>query len=146
MILGNLKVSKGAKKRRKIVGRGDGSGHGKTACRGSKGQKSRSGGKVRRGFEGGQMPLYRRVPKRGFTSRSREKIVIINIEKLNCFKDGSVVNLERLMEKGMFKSQNVLVKILGMGELKKKLNVKVHSFSKSAIKKIGDTGGTAEVI
>ena len=146
MILGNLKVSKGAKKRRKIVGRGDGSGHGKTACRGSKGQKSRSGGKVRRGFEGGQMPLYRRVPKRGFTSRSREKIVIINIEKLNCFKDGSVVNLERLMEKGMFKSQNVLVKILGMGELKKKLNVSVHSFSKSATRKIREAGGTTEVI
>ena len=146
MILGNLKVPKGAKKRKKIVGRGDGSGHGKTACRGANGQRSRSGGGVRRGFEGGQMPLYRRVPKRGFTSRSRGKIVIINIEKLNCFKDGSVVNLERLMEKGMFKSQSALVKILGMGELKKKLNVKVHSFSKSAIKKIGDAGGIAEVI
>lgn len=146
MILGNLKVPKGAKKRKKIVGRGDGSGHGKTACRGSKGQKSRSGGKVRRGFEGGQMPLYRRVPKRGFTSRSREKIVIINIEKLNCFKDGSVVNLETLKEKGLLKSQNASIKILGMGELKKKLNVRAHSFSKSAIKKIGDAGGTAEVI
>ena len=146
MILGNLKVPKGAKKRKKIVGRGDGSGHGKTACRGSKGQRSRSGGGVRRGFEGGQMPLYRRVPKRGFTSRSRVKIVIINIEKLNCFKDGSVVNLERLTEKGMLKSQNALVKILGMGELKKKLNVKAHSFSKSSIKKIIDAGGTAEVI
>ena len=146
MILGNLKVPKGAKKRRKIVGRGDGSGHGKTACRGSKGQKSRSGGKVRRGFEGGQMPLYRRVPKRGFTSRSREKIVIINIEKLNCFKDDSVVNLESLMEKGMLKSQNALVKILGMGELKKKLKVRAHSFSKSATQKIIDAGGTTGVI
>jgi len=146
MILGNLKVPKGAKKRKKIVGRGDGSGHGKTACRGNKGQRSRSGGGVRRGFEGGQMPLYRRVPKRGFTSRSKENISVINIEKLNCFKDGSVVNLESLMEKGMLKSQNVLAKILGMGELKKKLNVRAHSFSKSAIKKIGDAGGTAEVI
>ncbi len=145
MILGNLKVPKGASKRKKIVGRGDGSGHGKTACRGSKGQRSRSGGGVRRGFEGGQMPLYRRVPKRGFTSRSREKIAIINIEKLNCFKDGSVVNLERLTEKGLLKSQNALVKILGVGELKKKLNVKAHSFSKGAIKKIVGAGGTAEV-
>lgn len=146
MILSNLKVPKGAKKRRKIVGRGNGSDHGKTACRGSKGQRSRSGGGVRRGFEGGQMPLYRRVPKRGFTNRSRKEIVIINIEKLNCFKDGSVVNLECLMGKGLLKSQNVLVKILGMGELKKKLNVKAHSFSKSAVKKIIDAGGTAEVI
>jgi len=146
MILGNLKVPEGAKKRKKIVGRGDGSGHGKTACRGSKGQRSRSGGGVRRGFEGGQMPLYRRVPKRGFTSHSRKKIVIINIEKLNCFKDGSVVNLERLTEKGLLKSQNALVKILGMGELKKKLNVKAQSFSKGAVRKIVDAGGTAEVI
>ena len=146
MILGNLKVPKGAKKRRKIVGRGDGSGHGKTACRGNKGQRSRSGGGVRRGFEGGQMPLYRRVPKRGFTSRSKENISVINIEKLNCFKDGSVVNLESLMEKGMLKSQNALVKILGMGELKKKLKVRVHSFSKSAIQKIIDAGGTTGVI
>ncbi len=146
MILGNLKVPKGASKRKKIVGRGNGSGHGKTACRGSKGQRSRSGGGVRRGFEGGQMPLYRRVPKRGFTSRSREKIVIINIERLNCFKDGSVVNLEHLIEKRLLKSQNASIKILGIGELKKKLKVKVHSFSKSAIKKIIDAGGTAEVI
>ncbi|MCK4400760.1 50S ribosomal protein L15 [bacterium] len=146
MILGNLKVPKGAKKRKKIVGRGNGSGHGKTACRGSKGQRSRSGGGVRRGFEGGQMPLYRRVPKRGFTNRSREKIVIINIERLNCFKDGSVVNLGSLTEKELLKSQDALVKILGIGELKKKLNVKAHSFSKSAIKKIIDAGGTAEVI
>ena len=146
MILGNLKVPKGAKKRKKIVGRGDGSGHGKTACRGNKGQRSRSGGGVRRGFEGGQMPLYRRVPKRGFTSRSKENISVINIEKLNCFKDGSVVNLESLMEKGMLKSQNALVKILGMGELKKKLKVRAHSFSKSAIQKIIDAGGTTGVI
>ncbi|MDO9465404.1 MAG: 50S ribosomal protein L15 [bacterium] len=146
MTLSNLKVPEGANKRRKIVGRGNGSGHGKTACKGDKGQKARSGGKIRRGFEGGQMPLYRRVPKRGFTSRSREKIVVINIEKLNCFKDGSVVGLEHLIEKGLLKSQNVLAKILGMGELKKKLNVKAHSFSKSAIKKIIDAGGTAEVI
>ena len=146
MVLGNLKVPKGAKKRKKIVGRGNGSGHGKTACRGSKGQRSRSGGKVRRGFEGGQMPLYRRVPKRGFTSRSREKTVVINIEKLNCFKDGSVVSLEHLIEKGLLKSQNALIKILGMGELKKKLKVKAHSFSKGATRKIIDAGGTAEVI
>ena len=146
MILGNLKVPKGAKKRKKIVGRGDGSGHGKTACRGNKGQRSRSGGGVRRGFEGGQMPLYRRVPKRGFTSRSKENISVINIEKLNCFKDGSVVNLESLMEKGMLKSQNVLAKILGMGELKKKLKVRAHSFSKSATQKIIDAGGTTGVI
>ena len=146
MILGNLKVPKGAKKRKKIVGRGDGSGHGKTACRGAKGQKSRSGGKVRRGFEGGQMPLYRRVPKRGFTSRSREKIVVINIEKLNCFKDGSVVNLEHLIEKGLLKSQNALIKVLGRGELKKKLKVRAHSFSKGATQKIIGAGGTTEVI
>ena len=146
MILGNLKVPKGAKKRKKIVGRGNGSGHGKTACRGNKGQRSRSGGGVRRGFEGGQMPLYRRVPKRGFTSRSKENISVINIEKLNCFKDGSVVNLESLMEKGMLKSQNALVKILGMGELKKKLKVRAHSFSKSATQKIIDVGGTTGVI
>ena len=146
MILGNLKVPTGAMKRKKIVGRGDGSGHGKTACSGSKGQRSRSGGKVRRGFEGGQMPLYRRVPKRGFTSRSREKIVVINVEKLNCFKGGSVVSLEHLIEKGLLKSQNALIKILGRGELKKELKVKVHSFSKGATQKITDAGGTVEVI
>ena len=146
MILGNLKIPKGAKKRKKIVGRGNGSGHGKTACRGSKGQRSRSGGGVRRGFEGGQMPLYRRVPKRGFTSRSRDKIVIINIERLNCFKDGSIVNLESLTEKGLLKSQNASIKILGVGELKKKLKVKAHSFSEGATQKIIGVGGTAEVI
>ena len=146
MILSNLKVLKGAKKRRKIVGRGNGSGHGKTACRGSKGQRSRSGGKIRRGFEGGQMPLYRRVPKRGFTSHSREKIVIINIDKLDCFEDGSIVNHEQLIEKGLLKSQDSLIKILGSGNLKKKLKVKAHSFSDGAAQKIRDAGGTTEVI
>ena len=146
MILSNLKVPKGAAKRKKIVGRGNGSGHGKTSCRGSKGQGSRSGGGVRRGFEGGQMPLYRRVPKRGFTNRSREKISIINIEKLNCFEDGSVVSLEHFIEKGLLKSRDALVKILGVGELKKKLNIEAHSFSESAVKKIRDAGGTTKVV
>ncbi len=146
MILSNLKVPKGAKKRKKIVGRGNGSGHGKTACKGNKGQRSRSGGKIRRGFEGGQMPLYRRVPKRGFTSRTREKIVIINVEKLDCFKDGLIVSHEQLIGKGLLKSQDSLIKILGRGDLKKKLKVKAHSFSDTAARKIRDAGGTTEVI
>ena len=144
--IGSIRKSHKSTKNKKRLGRGAGSGHGKTACRGSKGQRSRSGGGVRRGFEGGQMPLYRRVPKRGFTSLSREKIVVINIEKLNCFKDGSVVRLEHLIEKGLLKSQNASVKILGMGELKKKLKVRAHSFSNGATKKIIGAGGTTEII
>ena len=127
------------------VGRGHGSGNGKTAGKGHKGQKARSGS-PRIGFEGGQMPLYRRLPKRGFTNRNTKDIVSINVEELNRFEDGMVVTLEALLEAGVIKRVGDGVKILGGGELTKKLDVKVNAYSASAIEKIQALGGTAEVI
>ena len=127
------------------VGRGHGSGNGKTAGKGHKGQKARSGA-PRPGFEGGQMPLYRRLPKRGFTNRNTKDIVSINITELNRFEDGAVVTIETLVENGVIKNPKDGVKILGNGELTKKLTVKAHAFSASAAEKIQDLGGTTEVI
>ena len=127
------------------VGRGHGSGNGKTAGKGHKGQKARSGS-PRIGFEGGQMPLYRRLPKRGFTNRNTKDIVSINVEELNRFEDGAVVTVEALLEAGVIKRAGDGVKILGNGELTKKLDVKVTRYSASAIEKIQALGGTAEVI
>ena len=127
------------------VGRGHGSGNGKTAGKGHKGQKSRSGA-PRPGFEGGQMPLYRRLPKRGFTNRNTKDIVSINITELNRFEDGTVVTIETLVENGVIKNPKDGVKILGNGELTKKLTVKANAFSASAAEKIQALGGTTEVI
>ena len=127
------------------VGRGHGSGNGKTAGKGHKGQKARSGA-PRPGFEGGQMPLYRRLPKRGFKCRNSKDIVSINITELNRFEDGAVVTIETLVENGVIKNPKDGVKILGNGELTKKLTVKANAFSASAAEKIQALGGTTEVI
>ena len=127
------------------VGRGHGSGNGKTAGKGHKGQKARSGA-PRPGFEGGQMPLYRRLPKRGFTNRNTKDIVSINITELNRLEDGAVVTIETLVENGVIKNPKDGVKILGNGELTKKLTVKANAFSASAAEKIQALGGTTEVI
>ncbi len=126
-------------------GRGHGSGNGKTAGKGHKGQKARSGA-PRLGFEGGQMPLYRRLPKRGFTNRNSKEIVSINVDALNRFEDGAEVTVETLIETGVIKNPKDGVKILGNGELTKKLDVKVNAFSASAIEKIQALGGKAEVM
>ncbi|NLC17799.1 MAG: 50S ribosomal protein L15 [Clostridiales bacterium] len=126
-------------------GRGHGSGNGKTAGKGHKGQKARSGA-PRVGFEGGQMPLYRRIPKRGFTNRNTKEIIAINVDALNRFEDGATVTVESLLEAGIIKKAGDGVKILGFGELKKRLDVKVNAYSASAIEKIKALGGNAEVV
>ena len=126
-------------------GRGHGSGNGKTAGKGHKGQKARSGA-PRPGFEGGQMPLYRRLPKRGFKCRNSKEIVGINVEALNRFEDGEVVTVESLLDAGVIKNPQDGVKILGNGEISKKLTVKVNAFSEGAKAKIEAAGGSAEVI
>ena len=146
MRLNTLSPAEGSKKAGKRLGRGIGSGLGKTGGRGHKGQKSRSGGGVRRGFEGGQMPLYRRLPKRGFKNRNTKVIVGINVSALECFENDAVVTVETLLESGIVKNPRDGVKILGNGELTKKLNVKVDAFSESAKAKIEALGGTCEVI
>jgi len=145
MYLHELRAPKGAKKRPKVVGRGSGSGHGKTSCRGHKGQKARSGGATRMGFEGGQMPLSRRIPKRGFRRRSKA-IQIVNLSELSKFKEGTVITPEILKTKGFIKNEKKIVKILGDGKISKSLTIKVHSFSKSAESKVKDAGGKIEII
>ncbi len=127
-------------------GRGHGSGNGKTAGKGHKGQKARSGGSIRPGFEGGQMPIYRRLPKRGFTNRNTKEIVALNLNVLESFDDGAVVDVEALMNAGIVKNPRDGVKILGNGELTKKLTVRVNAFSASAKEKIEALGGSAEVV
>jgi len=127
-------------------GRGHASGNGKTAGKGHKGQKARSGGGVRRGFEGGQNPLYRRLPKRGFTCRNTKEIIAINVEALNLFDNDAVVDIAALQQAGIINNPKDGVKILGEGELTKKLTVKVNYFSQSATEKIEAVGGKAEVI
>ncbi|MFQ5628029.1 MAG: 50S ribosomal protein L15 [bacterium] len=143
MELGNLQYAKGSRKKTKRIGRGLGSGHGGTACRGHKGQRSRSGGRVPAWFEGGQMPLQRRVPKRGFTNIFRKEIQIVNTSALEKKIDGSTANPEILHSAGLIDKANRPVKILGNGELSKSLEVHAHSFSKSAIEKIEKAGGKA---
>ncbi len=146
MNLSELKPAAGSKQSNEFRrGRGHGSGNGKTAGKGHKGQKARSGA-PRPGFEGGQLPLYRRLPKRGFTNINSKDIVAIGLERLNVFEDGAEVTVETLMEKGIVKNPKDGVKILGNGELTKKLAVKVNAFSKSAVEKIQAVGGKAEVI
>lgn len=146
MDLSNLRPADGAKQSDNFRrGRGHGSGNGKTAGKGHKGQKARSGG-TRPGFEGGQMPLYRRIPKRGFTNRNSKTIVGINVSALEVFDNDAVVSVETLIEAGIVKNPRDGVKILGNGELTKKLTVKVDAFSEGAKAKIEAVGGTCEVI
>lgn len=145
MNLSELKPAYGSTQDRFRKGRGHGSGNGKTAGKGHKGQKARSGS-PRIGFEGGQMPLYRRIPKRGFTNRNSKIIVTVNVDVLNRFDDGATVTVNSLIEAGIIKNPRDGVKILGNGELTKKLDVKVNAFSTSAAEKIQALGGNAEVI
>ena len=146
MDLSNLRPAEGSKQSDNFRrGRGHGSGNGKTAGKGHKGQKARSGA-PRPGFEGGQMPLYRRLPKRGFTNRNSLEIVGINLKALESFEDGSVITIDSLIESGIVKNPKDGVKILGNGELTKKLTVKANAFSAKAQEKIEALGGTCEVI
>ena len=146
MELSNLRPADGSKHSDNFRrGRGHGSGNGKTAGKGHKGQKARSGA-PRAGFEGGQMPLYRRIPKRGFKNRNTVEIVAINVSALEAFDNGAVVDVDALIEKGIVKNPRDGVKILGNGELTKKLSVKVNAYSASAKEKIEALGGTAEVM
>jgi large subunit ribosomal protein L15 len=144
MNLSNLRAPKKANSNKKRVGRGMGSGMGKTSTRGHKGQRSRSGSRMMRGFEGGQMPLHRRLPKRGFTNIFRTEYTILNIDRI-AELGAADVTLEALIKAGLAKN-GALVKVLGDGELKKKVNVQAHKFSKSAQEKITKAGGKAEVI
>lgn len=146
MKLHELKPSEGSRGTRKRVGRGYGSGLGKTSGRGQKGQKARSGGGVRPGFEGGQMPLIQRLPKRGFKNPTRKTYTLVNIETLNRFEAGTEVTPELLLETRVIRKLNDGVKILGLGKLENKLTVKAHKFSASAKEAIESAGGNIEVI
>lgn len=146
MKLHELQYEEGARKVRKRVGRGPASGTGKTSGRGHKGQNSRSGGGVRPGFEGGQTPLFRRIPKRGFTNIFRKEYGIVNIESLNVFEDETVVTPELLLQMRVVRKLETGIKVLGNGKLTKKLTVKGHKFSKSAQAAIEAAGGTVEVL
>jgi large subunit ribosomal protein L15 len=146
MKLHELRPAEGSKKSPKRVGRGTGSGTGRNAGKGEKGQNSRSGGGTRPGFEGGQMPLYRRLPKRGFTNIFAKEIVAINVDRLNIFENGTEVTPDLLLKSGVVSKIYDGIKILGNGELTKSLNVKAHKFSKSAVEKIEAVGGKIEVV
>ncbi len=145
MRLHELAPAPGSRFERKRVGRGIGSGHGKTSGRGHKGQKARSGGGVRRGFEGGQMPLIRRIPKRGFNNIFAEEVSIVNVRDLTRFSPGTVVTPELLVKEGLAKRGRV-IKLLGKGELDRPLTVQVHRVSKGAAEKVAAAGGKVEVI
>ena len=145
-MLNQLSPVEGARHSKKRLGRGIGSGQGKTAGKGSKGQNSRSGGGTRPGFEGGQLPLFQRLPKRGFKNFTRKEYAIINIADLNAFEDGAVVDAIALVEAGIVKEVFDGVKVLGQGELTKKLTVKAAKFSQSAVEKIEKAGGKTEVM
>ncbi|MBP3799551.1 MAG: 50S ribosomal protein L15 [Bacilli bacterium] len=147
MKLHELEKNIGATHSKKRVGRGSGSGLGKTSGKGHKGQKARSGGSINPVFEGGQLPLYRRIPKRGFSNAMfKTEYAIVNVEDLNNFEDGTVVSPALLRETGMVKNQLSGIKVLGEGKLEKKLTIQAHKFSKSALEKIKESGSTAEVI
>ena len=147
MNLSNLRPPKGAKHAKKRIGRGQGSGSGKTAGRGHKGAKSRSGFKHKRGFEGGQMPLHRRVPKRGFTNLFRKEYVVVNVDRIaEVFDAGTAVTPELLREKGLVPAGEAPVKVLARGDVAKALTIKAHKFSGKAAEKIAAAGGTAEVL
>lgn len=146
MKLNELKPTEGARFTKKRIGRGLGSGTGKTSGKGQKGQNSRSGGGVAIGFEGGQTPFFKRMPKRGFTNRSRKEYAVVNVEDLNKFDDGVTVDYEALKAAGLVKKHLDGVKVLGKGKLEKKLTVKAEKFSASAQKAIEEAGGKAEVL
>jgi large subunit ribosomal protein L15 len=147
MSLNNLRPPRGAKKPKKRVGRGPGSGHGKTASRGHKGAQSRSGFRFKRGFEGGQMPLHRRVPKRGFTNPFRIEYAVVNLDTLvEVFDAGSAVTPELLVERGIVRDARAPIKILGRGDIAKQLTIKAHKFSETAVRKIAAAGGATEVL
>ena len=147
MGLNNLKPAEGSKFNRKRVGRGPGSGNGKTAGRGYKGAQSRSGWKYKRGFEGGQMPLHRRVPKRGFTNIFRTEYDVVNLDQLETlFEKGATVNAEALRAAGIVSSRSAKIKVLARGEVTKALTVQAHKFSGKAAEKIAAAGGKAEAI
>lgn len=146
MQLHELKPSVGSRKERKRKGRGIGTGNGKTAGKGHKGQNARSGGGVRPGFEGGQMPIFRRLPKRGFKNPNRTEYAIVNLDTLNLFEEGTEVTPELLVETGVVKNAKNGIKILGNGSLEHKITVKAHKFSGSAKEAIVAAGGTTEVI
>lgn len=145
-MLHELKPVKGARSDRKRIGRGPGSGTGKTAGKGHKGQKARSGNQPRPGFEGGQIPFFQRIPKRGFNNYTRVEYSIVNIESLNVFSEGTKVTPQLLVQQGLVRDLSLGVKILGNGELNHKLTVQAHKFSKSAQASIEQVGGTVEVI
>ena len=146
MKLHELKANEGTRMSRKRVGRGMASGHGKTSGRGHKGQKARSGGGTRPGFEGGQMPLFQRLPKRGFTNIHKTEYAIVNLDALNRFEDGTEVTPELLLEEGVVSKLKAGIKVLGNGSIEKKLTVKAHKFSASAAEAIETAGGKTEVI
>ncbi|EAF9639271.1 50S ribosomal protein L15 [Listeria monocytogenes] len=146
MKLHELKPSEGSRKERNRVGRGTGSGNGKTSGRGHKGQKARSGGGVRLGFEGGQLPLFRRIPKRGFTNINRKEFAIVNLDVLNRFEDGTEVTPKLLVETGIIRNEKSGIKILSNGNIEKKLTVKANKFSAAAKEAIEAAGGKTEVI
>jgi large subunit ribosomal protein L15 len=146
MKLHELRPAEGSTKNKKRLGRGTASGQGKSAGKGQKGQNSRAGGGVRLGFEGGQMPLYRRLPKVGFTNIWRKEYAVVNLTDLDVFENGTVVTIEALKEAGLVKAMKSGVKILGTGEISKNLTVQAHKFSKTAAEKITAAGGKVEVI
>lgn len=146
MKLHELKPAEGSRKERKRLGRGIGSGQGKTAGKGHKGQNARSGGGVRPGFEGGQTPLFRRLPKRGFTNINRKEYAVVNLDALNRFEDGTEVTPVLLIEAGIVKSEKAGIKVLAKGNVEKKLTVKAHKFSSAAKEAIEAAGGQTEVI
>lgn len=146
MKLHELRAAEGSTKKSKRKGRGTATGQGKTAGRGMNGQNSRSGGGTRIGFEGGQMPLYRRIPKRGFTNIWKKEYTVLNVDDLNAFESGTLITPELLQEKGFAKQVVDGIKILGDGNLEKSVTVRAHKFSKTAIEKIESAGGKAEVI
>ncbi len=146
MRLEDLRPQPGAKKNQKRVGRGVGSGHGKTSTKGHKGQKARSGGVKPAGFEGGQMPLQRRIPKRGFTNIFRKEYAVVNLTDLDAASADGTITPETMLQNGLIKSLKTEVKVLGMGELKKGVTIRAHKFSKTAVAKIEAAGGKAEVL
>ena len=146
MDISNLQPAPGSHRDRKRIGRGHGSGTGKTSGKGHKGQKARSGGSIKAGFEGGQMPLQRRLPKRGFNPLSRKEYALVNLRDLELFEAGSVVDIEALGKAGLVGQLKDGIKILGDGDLSKALTVKAHKFSQSAQDKIVAAGGTVEVL
>ncbi|TQS76055.1 50S ribosomal protein L15 [Ornithinibacillus gellani] len=146
MKLHELKSAEGSRKSRNRVGRGTSSGNGKTSGRGHKGQKARSGGGTRPGFEGGQTPLFQRLPKRGFTNINRKEYAVVNLDKLNQFEDGTEITPELLLETGVVSNQKAGIKVLGNGSIENKYTVKAHKFSASAKEAIEAAGGKAEVI